>query len=178
MKICIDAGHGGKDPGAVSEGTQEKDINLQIAKKLYEILEKNNYQLLMTRLEDNYISLEERTNMANDFDADIFISIHNNAVFNPDVQGTETLYYPGSEKGERLAKLVQDELVKKLQRPDRGIKPRGKLAVLKYTVMPAILVECAFLTNPTERKLLQDSEFQELIAEATTEGIGHYFEEV
>ena len=178
MKICIDPGHGGADPGAVSGNVKEKDLNLAIAQKLLLLLYNKGHDIIMTRSNDIAVSLYERANKANNFNADIFVSIHNNAVSDEGVQGTETLFYPGSKQGERLARLVQDELVKKLQRPDRGIKPRRNLVVLKCTTMPAILAECAFLSNPTERKLLQDSGFQHLAAEAIMEGIEAYFTEV
>jgi len=175
--ICIDPGHGGKDPGAASNEVKEKDINLAISLKLASKLIGAGHKAVLSRC-DEFVELYNRAEYANSIGADIFVSIHNNAAGNTEAQGTETLYYPGSEKGERLARLVQDELVKKLQRPDRGIKPREKLIVLKCTHMPAILIECGFLTNPTERKLLQDDGFQRLAAEAIAEGIEKYIEEV
>lgn len=178
MKICIDPGHGGKDPGAVSGGVQEKDINLAIALKLASKLIGTGHKTILSRRTDRFVALWDRAVHANDMEADIFVSIHNNAAGNTEAQGTETLYYPGSDQGEKLASLVQKELVKKLQRQDRGIKPRNKLIVLKCTSMPAILVECGFLTNPTERKLLQDEGFQQLAAEAIAGGIEKYFKEV
>lgn len=178
MKICIDPGHGGRDSGAVSGKVKEKDVNLAIAQKLLLLLYNKGHDIIMTRSNDIAVSLYERANKANNFNADIFVSIHNNAVSDEGVQGTETLFCPGSRQGERLARLVQDELVKRLKRPDRGIKSRSDLVVLRYTTMPAILVECAFLTNPVERKLLQDNGFQHLAAEGIAEGIDRYFREV
>lgn len=178
MIVCIDAGHGGKDPGAVAEEVQEKDINLAIAQILVPILIGTGHKILFSRCNDEFVELYNRAEYANSAGADIFVSIHNNAADNPSAQGAETLFYPGSDQGEKLARFVQDELVKKLQRPDRGIKPRRNLAVLKYTAMPAILVECGFLTNSTERKLLQDSGFQQLAAEGIAEGIEKYSREV
>lgn len=178
MKICIDPGHGGRDSGAVAEGIKEKDINLAIAQKLLLLLYNKGHDIIMTRSNDIAVSLYERANKANNFNADIFISIHNNAFNNEMPQGTEVLYFSGSLQGEKLANLVQTELVKRLKRPDRGIKSRSDLVVLRYTTMPAILVECAFLTNPAERKLLQDNGFQHLAAEGIAEGIDRYFREV
>lgn len=178
MKICIDPGHGGNDPGAISGGVQEKDINLAIALKLASKLIGAGHKAVLTRCNDEFVELYNRAEYANSINADIFVSIHNNAASNTEVQGTETLFFPGSGKGELLARLVQDELVKKLQRPDRGIKPREKLIVLKCTHMPAILIECGFLTNPVERKLLQDDGFQSLAAEAIAKGIENYIKEV
>lgn len=178
MKICIDPGHGGRDSGAVAEGIKEKDINLAIAQKLQLKLHNKGYIVKMTREKDEDVSLYQRANTANNFKADIFISIHNNAFNNEMTQGTEVLYFSGSLQGEKLANLVQTELVKRLKRPDRGIKSRSDLVVLRYTTMPAILVECAFLTNPVERKLLKINSFQLLAAEGIAEGIDRYFREV
>ena len=177
-KICIDPGHGGRDPGAVSGNVKEKDINLAIAQKLQLLLYNKGYNVIMTREKDIDISLYQRANIANNFKADIFVSIHNNAFNNELAQGTETLCFSGSLQGEKLANLVQTELVKRLKRPDRGIKSRPDLVVLRYTTMPAILVECAFLTNPVERKLLKNNSFQLLAAEGIAEGIDRYFREV
>lgn len=171
MKICIDPGHGGKDPGAVSEGVKEKNINLKIAKKLLGRLVQDGHIVQMTREDDSYVSLYQRANIANKFNADIFVSIHNNAADSSEAQGTETLFYPGSIEGEEIAGEVQTELTKLLQRKDRGIKDRADLVVLNSTTMPSILVECGFLTNLTERKLLQDNCFQDLAAIGIAEGI-------
>ena len=177
-KICIDPGHGGRDPGAVAEGIKEKDINLAIALKLMPLLIGAGHKIILTRSTDEFIDLYNRAECANSAGSDIFISIHNNAADNPNAQGTETLFYKGSIKGEKWARTIQNKLIKKLQRPDRGVKPRDNLIVLKYTAMPAVLIECAFLTNSTERKLLQDIGFQLLIAEGIMEGIEEYFQEV
>ncbi|AZO95291.1 N-acetylmuramoyl-L-alanine amidase [Halocella sp. SP3-1] len=178
MRICIDAGHGGKDPGAVSDGVQEKNINLKIALKLSTKLIGAGYKIIMTRDDDVFVPLYERARLANKKNADVFVSIHNNAAGNSAAAGTETLYYPGSVQGEKLAGLVQKELIRKLQRADRGIKERKELVVLSSTAMPAVLVECSFLTNPVERKLLQDEGFQLLAAESIVDGIEKYFQEV
>jgi len=106
--------------------------------------------------------------------ADLFVSIHNNSAFSSEAEGTETLYFPDSQEGQALARLIQNELVSNLKRTDRGIKPRGDLVVLKYTNMPAVLVECAFLSNPVERKLLQEKEFRALTVKAIYQGIDKY----
>lgn len=171
MKICIDAGHGGKDPGAVSENVQEKDINLVIATILFERLSNAGHEVVMTRTDDSFVKLYKRVDIANNAEVDVFISIHNNAAGNTDIGGTEVLHYPDSEDGIKIAGEVQKELVKLLRRDDRGLKERDNLVVLNSTTMPAILVECGFLTNPIERKLLQDKCFQELAAIAIMEGL-------
>jgi N-acetylmuramoyl-L-alanine amidase len=172
--IIIDPGHGGSDPGAVSEGVEEKDVNFKIASSLFIKLNDNGYKAKLTRTNDSFIDLYDRVNLANKMKADLFVSIHNNSAFSPEAEGTETLYFPDSQEGQALARLIQNELVIYLKRTDRGIKPRGDLVVLKYTNMPAVLVECAFLSNPVERKLLQEKEFRALTVKAIYQGIDKY----
>jgi len=176
-KICLDSGHGGKDSGAINRDIYEKDIALSITKKLYQRLLDSPYKPFLTRDDDYYMGINKRWKMANKQFVDIFISIHCNAVNNQAVQGTEVLYYPTSRNGKKLAKFVYDELIDKLQRAKRGIVPRDDLGVIEYTHMPAIIVETAFLSNPTECELLQDKRFQDKTVEAIFNGIEKYFEE-
>lgn len=176
MKICIDPGHGGNDSGATSNGINEKDINLAISKKLAELLV-GDYEISMTRDEDYNIPLMDRAIIANSFGSHIFVSIHNNASKNEGVQGTEVLHYPGSKDGIKLADYILTQMLKMFQRPSRGIKPRDDLSVLQQTEMPAVLIECGFITNSTERKLLQEDCCQLVIAISIKKGIDNYFKE-
>ena len=174
-KIVIDAGHGGKDPGAVFEDVKEKDLNLSIAKKLRNMLYKAGYEVSMTRIDDTFIKLSDRARLANELEVDIFVSIHNNAASNINVEGIETLYYPGSEEGKKLATNIQLSMIKKAMRKDRGLKERDNLYVLKYTHMPAVLVEGGFITHYLDRHLLKEKEYRYLLAEAIYDGIENYF---
>ncbi|MCG8539445.1 MAG: N-acetylmuramoyl-L-alanine amidase [Clostridia bacterium] len=145
--IILDPGHGGWDLGAVSMGIKKKDLNLKIAARLYFLLQNRGIKVKMTRTDDSYIFLGDRVRMANNLKADIFISIHCNAASSTKANGIETLYYPGSTKGKALAEEIQLKLVDKLKREDRGIKTRDDFFILKYTSIPAVLIECGFLTN-------------------------------
>lgn len=174
MKIVIDPGHGGSDMGAHSKGLQEKNVVLDIAQKLQKLLSSAGHSIKTTRESDVYVDLYERANIANNFNADIFVSIHCNAGNSEQANGTETLYYPGSEKGRMFAGEVQENLLEKLDRQDRGLKKRGDLVVLNSTEMPAVLVEVAFISHPIERKLLRDEGFRQLAAEAIAEGVEEY----
>ncbi len=176
--ICCDLGHGGHDSGATNKGILEKDLNLQIGKKLNNKLTEAGYETVITRDDDYYVKLFKRAQIANRVLTDIFISIHCNACNNPAVQGTEVLHYPNSKNGIKLARFVYDELIDRLDRAHRGLKPRDDLVVLNSTLMPAILVEVAFLSNPTEYNLLQDEGFQILTVEAIFNGIEKYFKDV
>lgn len=176
--IVLDPGHGGRDPGAVFKGIKEKDLNLKIAARLYLLLKSQVRKVKMTRTNDRYLSLKKRVKVANKYKANIFISIHCNAAASKKVNGIETLYYPGSIKGKSLAKEIQLSLIEKLKRRDREIKERADLFVLKYTIMPAVLIECGFMSSPEERELLSNEKYKEDIATAILGGVKNYFEKV
>lgn len=175
--IVIDAGHGGKDPGAkYKDQVFEKDLNLDIALKLNKLLKESGINTVMTRDKDVYVDLYERANMANRLKADLFISIHNNWIDSASTSGTETLYNPNSDEtlditSKRYAELVQAELIKSLGTVDRKIVPRPNLVVLKYTEMPAVLAEIGFISNASERQKLSTDSFRQKAAEGLYTGI-------
>lgn len=173
--ICVDAGHGGKDPGACSNGVQEKDIALKIALKVKGLLLANDLGVVMTRESDQYDSVNEKARKANLAKADLFVSIHCNSASQLSANGTETLSYDLTGKSFQLASCIQQELTNICQRRNRGVKQRKDLAVLNSTQMPAILVETAFISNEEERKLLQQEAFQNKIAMAIVKGICQYY---
>lgn len=176
VKVCIDPGHGGTkllkgDPGAIGHaGIKEKDINLAVAKKLFELMKAEGYDVKLTRSSDVVLELQERAKIANEFEADYFISIHCNAVSSPDAHGTETYCYQKGGEGEKLAVAVQEEIIKATGLVDRGVK-EGNFYVIRETKMPAILVELAFLSNPNEEKLLNEPAFQSKCAIAILKGV-------
>ena len=176
MRICIDAGHGGTDPGAVGPaGTKEKDVNLQIALYLQEALERNGITVAMTRKQDvaKRLTIDERCIIANNADVDYLVSIHANADSDradKTGHGTETWAYSKTSKGYPLAQAIQKELVAVNSLDDRGVRIK-QLDILKKTKAPAVLVETAFLNNSAEEKLLTDAAFQRLTAEAIAKGI-------
>jgi N-acetylmuramoyl-L-alanine amidase len=176
VKICIDPGHGGTqllkgDSGAIGRaGTKEKDINLSVAKKLFELMKAESFDVKLTRSTDIALELQERVKIANEYEADYFISIHCNAVSSPDAHGTETYCYRFGGEGEKLAKAVQEEIVAATGLFNRGVK-EGNFYVIRETKMPAILVELAFLSNPDEEKLLNEPAFQSKCAIAILRGV-------
>ena len=172
LLVCIDPGHGGSDPGAQANGLNEKDLNLDIALKARPLIEAAGYRVMMTRESDVYVSLEDRCAMANRAHAAIFVSIHNNA-YQADDQGTETYCYYNSEDGRRLATEIHHEVVKRINRPDRGVKEAG-FYVLKNSDMTSSLLEGAFITNTEDAKLLADEGFRQKIAEGVSAGVNHY----
>lgn len=181
MKICIDAGHGQHDPGAVGPGgLKEKDVALAISLKVGEKLEYNGFDIVYTRTNDIpgfprdlRQNLAKRVSIANTAKADLFISIHCNSAKNIIAHGAETWIVGRKGQAEKLANIVQDGLVKATGLTNRGIKV-ANFHVLKYTQMPAILIETAFISNPNEEKLLKNAEFQERIATAIAKGVCGY----
>lgn len=173
-KVVIDAGHGGKDGGATANGLREATLNLDISKRISPILKGAGYTPILTRTKDVYVSLRQRVTIANNANANAFVSIHNNA--GPaSANGTETLYYPSSVNGKILAKYIQEEVVEETGSNNRGLKPRDNLYVLKNTNMPAALVEGGFLTNKTDAANLAKPAFRQNIAEGVANGIIRYF---
>ncbi len=175
--IIIDAGHGGFDPGAIGyTGLQEKEPNLAIAKKLAEILDNKGQKALLTRNRDKFISLQKRVSTANEADAELFVSIHANSINNNTAGGVET-YYNGNNNNSRLfAEKIHDKLSRSLGIIDRGIK-KDNFYVIKYTKMPSVLIETAFLSNPREEKLLRSPEFHSKAAALIADGIIDYLRE-
>lgn len=169
--IVVDPGHGGSDPGAIGpNGLQEKDVVLKVGLKVRDLLESYGYTVVMTRKTDIYVSLQERCDIANNSEADFFISIHNNSFGNSSAHGTETFSYYSNDLGAQLARSIQNNLVSALGRYNRGHKT-ADFYVLRNTKMPSALAELAFISNPTEEALLKTDEFQTKAAKAIVQGI-------
>ena len=173
MKICIDPGHGGDQPGAVYGGRREKDAALQIARKLARKLKAVGYEVVMTRDDDMSVSLRKRCGISNAAGADAFISIHLNASCSHEAQGAETWKWHTSES--QLAQNVQRGLVEATAARDRGVKSTTAYYVLKHTRAVAVVVECGFLSNDAERRRLFEDGYQEKIASGIAKGVLHTF---
>ena len=175
-RIIIDPGHGGDDPGTIGiGGVREKDVILPISLDVAEILRKQEIEVIMTRDTDNFISLEGRTDMANDIDADLFVSIHANAInlSRPDVNGLETYYY---QSGRRLAEIIHWSILNGVNIDDRGIR-RARFYVLRHSTMPAVLIEVGFLTGEVDASHLKDPNHRRQMAEAIARGIVEYIKQ-
>jgi len=180
--IVIDAGHGGWDPGMVSGKVEEKGINLCIATKLQVFLEQGGATVIITRLDDSDLAknkagdMHARRLIANTSNADIFVSIHQNSYHSASVKGFQAFYFNESDNSKKLATCIQDSL-KEFVNPYNKLSARANknYFVLKQTEMPAVLVECGFLTNYNERNMLTTAEYQEKIAWGIYLGIVNYF---
>lgn len=156
-KLVIDLGHGGTDPGAIGPNkTHEADVVLAIGKELNELLKDCNLEIKFTRLSNKYLSLTERTKIANDFKADYFLSIHINSAKDNTVRGVEVWQY--SNKNEKLNKFSNDlctDVSKIFNVRNRGLKLSKELSVLRNTTMPAALIEVDFISNAQAEKDLK-----------------------
>lgn len=174
-KIAIDAGHGGADYGSVNGRYHEADANLQIAFLLRDVLESMGYDTYMVREEDVRIKNEERNEMAESNGADLFVSIHLNSVDSENkenIQGTEVLYCNERKDGSKqLASYVLAGVLEKTGAKNREVKLRNGLLVLNSSKLPAVLVECGFISSMEECTKLFDPAYQQLIAEGIADGI-------
>lgn len=187
--VVLDAGHGGADPGKVAaDGTLEKDINLAITEKVKEKLEKQGITVCMTRetdemVHENGMAEEKRADMRlrcekiNTSGARCAVSIHQNSFTDTSASGAQVFYYTASEEGRRFAGLMQDELIRQVDPANRRVsKANDSYYLLRKTTIPLLIVECGFMSNPSEAKQLQDEAVQEKIAGAICTGIQQYLE--
>jgi N-acetylmuramoyl-L-alanine amidase len=173
--IAIDAGHGGKDSGAIANGVLEKQVVLPIAQKTQAKLQAEGAEVVMTRSNDSFIELEERARKANAAGADALVSIHANAASATAASGTEVFYYPDSSSGHALAAAVQNGLLNQLGSHNRGVK-NADFNVLRNTSMPAVLAEIGFLTNAPEAQKLASAAYQEKAAAGLVQGVRDYMD--
>ena len=183
--IVLDPGHGGSDPGAIGPtGLQEKQVTLPIAEYLKSILEAKGAKVILTRTTDVDVygphasgvdELQARVNVANGNRADAFISIHINSFSNPNVGGIATYYFDGSDQSKKLASAVQGQIAEHSGfNGDRGIQP-GNLYVLRHSLMPSILVELGFISNPKEEGHLKEMSTRQEFANELAKGLELYF---
>lgn len=169
--IIIDAGHGGSDVGATREGIYEKDITLDISKRVEAILKKKGYDVQMTRKTDVYVGLKERVLFTEEKKGDLFVSIHVNSSVSPEGNGIETHYY--TPQSYDFAQIVHKQLANTINAKDRGLF-KSKFYVINNDIAPSILVETGFISNPEERASLMTEDRKQKTAEAIAEGIIKY----
>lgn len=184
--IVVDAGHGGDDPGMVTDSLQEKDLNLEMAKRLKTYLEKAGYYVEMTRTEDKGLyqpgcrnmkaqDMQNRVAFIGEKCPLLTVSLHQNSYPDASVKGPQVFYYADSVEGEKLANCIQNHMNDKLQVENpRQAKGNTTYYLLKKSSGVLNIVECGFMTNPQEASLLQKAAYQEKVAEAVGEGIQEY----
>ncbi|MCD8380665.1 MAG: N-acetylmuramoyl-L-alanine amidase [Lachnospiraceae bacterium] len=169
--IVVDPGHGGEDPGCMSGSIWECDINLAIAEKVAAFLERYGATVIMTRTEDEYLSLTDRAEIANEAEADYFVSLHCNS-YDDDasISGLECYYYPGMEDGEAFAAAITEYMEENTEINVRKYED-SDLSVLRNTTMTAVLIEMGYMSSPTELRQLTSDSYQTELAQAVAEGI-------
>ncbi|MBM7569555.1 N-acetylmuramoyl-L-alanine amidase [Aquibacillus albus] len=173
--IVIDAGHGGRDVGAIGDsGSYEKEYTLLTANKIKTLLQTLGANVVLTRKNDNYLTLSGRASMANLVNADAFLSLHYNSTPQyPNARGVSTYYY--SDRDQQLAYFLQQELLKATEMDDRGTH-FANFQVTRENHRPSALLELGFLSNKTEEENIKSSVFQEKIAKGIIRGLRRYFE--
>jgi N-acetylmuramoyl-L-alanine amidase len=179
MKLYLDPGHGGEDPGAQGNGLDEKDITLAIALKIRKIIlaDYENVEVKLSRTSDTTKSLAQRASGANAWDADFFLSVHINSADSSSAQGYEDYIYNGLSNSNKTAKyqdIIHAEVMKVNQLKDRGQK-KANFHVIRETNMPAILTENGFISNKQDAALMKDSSWQEKVAQGHVNGIAKAF---
>lgn len=168
-------------------GTNEKKINLEIARKVRKELEERGYQVVMTREDDNGLytdsdsnkktaDMKKRCRMAEESNADILVSIHQNSYQSEGVKGAQVFYYKASEDGKKLAEAIQASFKQNLDpKNGREAKANDSYYILLNVKCPAVIAECGFLSNYEEAELLEQEKYQEKVAKAVAEGVEEYF---
>ena len=184
--IVIDVGHGGNDPGKVSaDGIKEKDVNLEIAQYLQDYLIAQDYIVYVTRESDCGLydanasnkktsDLKNRIQFFKDKNASLVVSIHQNSYSDTIQHGAQTFYFSTSEPSKQLAESIQNSLLSIDNTNTRTIKSSDSYYLLKNSTMPAVIVECGFLSNPEETSRLTDPNYQKKLAYAISLGICSY----
>lgn len=173
LTIIVDAGHGGHDTGAPGRRSKEKDHTLDIARRVQRYLIERGANALLSRSNDTYITLQGRVDFAQSRNADMFISIHMNSSGSSSSSGTETFYY--TPKSLFLAREIHNEFVPATGRKSRGVS-RARFYVIRKTTMPSVLLECAFISNPTEENIALSTQWRERLAQGVTRGVINYVE--
>jgi len=187
--ILLDPGHGGPDGGAGTGQTLEKDIALEITKKVRDYLQMQGALVIMTRETDTDLAasdtrgysrrkvedLKTRLKMINEGDNDFFVSIHLNAIPSSRWSGAQTFYAPQYKENAEAAKFIQDELRTNLKNTTRRAKPINNVYILKNAKKPGVLVEVGFLSNPAEKEKLKKDSYQEKVAISIYQGITRYY---
>lgn len=169
--VVVDPGHGGKDPGATSYlGYYEKTINLEIARKVASYLKSSGIHVIMTRNNDTFIELNERAAIANRAGADLFVSVHGDSHAKSSMNGYTIYVARSASWASKKIGATVEQAMEQTGLASKGVRNQD-FRVLVRTACPAVLVECGYLTNPSEASLLNDSGFQDRVARAIANGV-------
>ena len=169
--VVIDPGHGGHDKGGQWGQVYEKHLALDTATRLESQLRQRGINTVMTRRSDYFVSLPERVNLANRYRNAIFVAVHYNYTWKPDVNGLETYYC--TPQSQQLAQCVHASMTRRVSTANRGVK-FARYYVIRNTTIPAILVECGFVSNAQERSRMKSAWFRDSLARGIADGIMRY----
>lgn len=169
--VVIDPGHGGHDKGGQWGLVYEKHLALDIATRLESEVKKRGFRTVMTRRSDYFISLPERVRIASRYSDAIFVSVHTNYTWRQEASGLETFYHSGQSRA--LASYVHGGMMSKVRAVNRGVK-HARFYVIRNTTCPSILVECGFVSNPSERERMKSAWFRQALAEGIADGIARF----
>jgi len=176
--VVVDAGHGGIDVGASHSGVLEKDLNLEIVQKLKKYFDssRENIGVYYTRLDDSDMALAQRVNLANRLSADLFLSVHINSTASgrtSSINGTEVMYQVSDETGKSkaFAQNCLDELLQALESQSKGVVAGDEILIIRTAKVPVALAEIGFITNTTERHLMESEAYQEQAAHALYDAV-------
>lgn len=182
--VIIDPGHGGLDAGKIGvNGKEEKEINLNISLKIQKLLKEQGVEVEMTRTEDERLGetqvedLKARVSLMNEKNPDLVISIHQNSYHEESVSGAQVFYYTDSAQSERAAEFIQEALKEADPENTKKTKENSTYYILKRTEVPAVIVECGFLSNRREAEKLAGEEYQQELAAAVVKGTLRYLED-
>lgn len=187
--IVLDAGHGGIDPGKIgTKGSLEKDINLKIVLKLRDRLKKDGAEVVLTRENEEGLysdtdrnkklsDMTKRVSIINNAGADMIVSIHQNSFPKASAAGGQVFYYKTSVKGKNIALRIQEQLKQLSKGNEREAAANTDYYILKKSDIPAVIVECGFLSNPSEEQLLNSEEYREKLVDAIAKGLIRYYED-
>lgn len=180
--VVVDAGHGGRAPGATKQGVNEKDIDLAIVLQLQKIFEESgeNIGVYYTRTDDSNPTFDQRVQLANKSDADLFISIHNNSIRSgrmSGTKGTQVMYDETSESSRRFAQLCLEEVTAETGSKDKGLVEGDSIYIIRTSEVPVALIEVGFMTNQEELNLLRTEEYQRKAAQGVYRAVLRAFEE-
>lgn len=187
--IYLDPGHGGPDGGAVGQNTLEKDVALNVSLKLRDYLQEQGALVLLTREKDTDLAAEDtkgysrrksedlkkRVKLINESEADLYLSIHLNAIPSARWSGAQTFFHGEYKENEEVARFIQDELRRNLENTSRKAKRINGIYLMERSNKPGALIEVGFLSNPNEEKLLADDRYQEKLAASIYNGVLRYF---
>jgi len=169
--VILDPGHGGRDAGGTYGKVYEKHLALDTSLRVNYLLLKKGYNKKMTRKSDYFVTLSGRCAMANRYNNAIFVSVHYNYTYNKSIKGLETFYY--SSRSKPLASYIQSGMLNRYRAGNRGVK-HARYYVLRHTKHPAVLVECGFVSNYSDRERSKKAWYRQKLAEGIVDGIVKY----